>query len=128
MRPEIRLTPPLLARRRIAGFVMPWMLSLRTLRCLLAPPLPNPFPPFPRPDIFDKLSFEEFNCVRLLRMNWNRRRLSIFDSLTVLMLDNFLTFFKFEKEKVKIKTENVRNYGSNFQTSTLTVGALQTPP
>ena len=39
------------ARRRIAGFVIPWMLSLRTLRCLFAPPLPRPLPPFPRPDI-----------------------------------------------------------------------------
>ena len=28
-----------------------WMLSRRTFRCLLAPPLPSPFPPFPRPDI-----------------------------------------------------------------------------
>ena len=33
----------------MAGLVMPWMLSLKTLRCLLAPPFPSPFPPFPRP-------------------------------------------------------------------------------
>ena len=26
-----------------------WMLSRRTLRCLLAPPLPSPLPPLPRP-------------------------------------------------------------------------------
>src|SRR5271163_198717 len=39
---EIRLTPPRRARRRIAGLVMPWMLSRRILRCLLAPPLPSP--------------------------------------------------------------------------------------
>ncbi|PAV60800.1 hypothetical protein WR25_17775 [Diploscapter pachys] len=30
---------------------MPWMLSLSTLRWRLAPPLPSPFPPLPRPDI-----------------------------------------------------------------------------
>ena len=28
-----------------------WMLSRRTLRCLLAPPLPSPLPPLPRPVI-----------------------------------------------------------------------------
>ena len=49
MSPEICLTPPLLARRRIAGLVMPWMLSLSTLRWRLAPPFPSPFPPLPRP-------------------------------------------------------------------------------
>ena len=38
-------------KRRIAGFVIPWMLSRRTLRWSLAPPLPRPLPPFPRPDI-----------------------------------------------------------------------------
>ncbi|KAI8491235.1 hypothetical protein Bbelb_308680 [Branchiostoma belcheri] len=43
-RPEIRLTPPRRARRRIAGLVMPWMLSRSTLR---------PLPPFPRPDMID---------------------------------------------------------------------------
>jgi hypothetical protein len=43
----IRFTPPLRARRRIAGFVIPWMLSLRILRCLFAPPFPRPLPPFP---------------------------------------------------------------------------------
>eukprot|EP00804_Cyclotella_cryptica_P025119 CCRYP_012983-RC/>CCRYP_012983-RC protein AED:0.48 eAED:0.48 QI:0/-1/0/1/-1/0/1/0/32 len=30
MRPEIRLTPPRRARRRMAGLVIPWMLSRRT--------------------------------------------------------------------------------------------------
>lgn len=30
---------------------MPWMLSRRTLRWRLAPPLPRPLPPLPRPDI-----------------------------------------------------------------------------
>ena len=44
---EIRLTPPRRARRRIAGFVIPWMLSRRILRCRFAPPFPRPFPPFP---------------------------------------------------------------------------------
>ncbi|GFS78854.1 hypothetical protein NPIL_71161 [Nephila pilipes] len=52
MRPEIRFTPPRLAKRLMAGFVIPWMLSRSTLRCLLAPPFPNPLPPLPRPDIF----------------------------------------------------------------------------
>ena len=51
VKPEILLTPPRLAKRRIAGFVMPWMLSLNTFRCLLAPPLPKPLPPLPLPDI-----------------------------------------------------------------------------
>ena len=75
MSPEILLTPPLLARRLIAGFVIPWMLSLNTCQkisswyawkkcqlsniivcghfctflCLFAPPFPRPFPPFPLP-------------------------------------------------------------------------------
>jgi hypothetical protein len=44
---EIRLTPPRRARRLMAGFVIPWMLSRRILRWRLAPPLPSPFPPFP---------------------------------------------------------------------------------
>ncbi len=44
---EIRFTPPRRARRRMAGFVMPWMLSRRILRWRLAPPLPRPLPPFP---------------------------------------------------------------------------------
>ncbi|KAG8471483.1 hypothetical protein CXB51_036533 [Gossypium anomalum] len=35
----------------MAGLVIPWMLSLKTLRCLLAPPFPRPLPPFPLPDI-----------------------------------------------------------------------------
>uniref|UniRef100_A0A8C1T2M9 Histone H4 n=1 Tax=Cyprinus carpio TaxID=7962 RepID=A0A8C1T2M9_CYPCA len=30
--PEMRLTPPRRARRRMAGLVIPWMLSRRTLR------------------------------------------------------------------------------------------------
>ena len=51
MSPLIRFTPPRRARRRIAGFVIPWMLSLSTLRCLLAPPFPNPLPHLPRPYI-----------------------------------------------------------------------------
>uniref|UniRef100_A0A8R7PJ07 Uncharacterized protein n=1 Tax=Triticum urartu TaxID=4572 RepID=A0A8R7PJ07_TRIUA len=51
MRPEMRFTPPLLASLRIAGLVMPWMLSRRTFRCRLAPPFPSPLPPLPRPDI-----------------------------------------------------------------------------
>uniref|UniRef100_A0A0E0ECW0 Uncharacterized protein n=1 Tax=Oryza meridionalis TaxID=40149 RepID=A0A0E0ECW0_9ORYZ len=52
MSPEMRFTPPLLASLRIAGFVIPWMLSRSTFRWRFAPPLPSPFPPFPRPDIF----------------------------------------------------------------------------
>lgn len=44
---EIRLTPPRRARRRIAGLVMPWMLSRRILRWRFAPPFPRPLPPFP---------------------------------------------------------------------------------
>ena len=28
----------------MTGFVIPWMLSRRTLRCLFTPPLPSPFP------------------------------------------------------------------------------------
>eukprot|EP00955_Chlamydomonas_euryale_P105431 365637-Chlamydomonas_euryale.AAC.4 len=47
----MRLTPPRRARRRIAGLVMPWMLSRSTLRWRLAPPLPRPLPPLPRPDM-----------------------------------------------------------------------------
>ena len=47
----MRLTPPRRASRRMAGLVMPWMLSRSTLRWRLAPPLPRPFPPLPRPDI-----------------------------------------------------------------------------
>uniref|UniRef100_A0A913KUS5 Uncharacterized protein n=1 Tax=Schistosoma mansoni TaxID=6183 RepID=A0A913KUS5_SCHMA len=50
----MRFTPPRRARRRIAGLVIPWMLSRKTLRCLLAPPLPNPLPPLPRPDMIHK--------------------------------------------------------------------------
>jgi len=44
---EIRLTPPRRARRRMAGLVIPWMLSRRILRWRLAPPLPRPLPPLP---------------------------------------------------------------------------------
>lgn len=44
---EIRFTPPRRARRRMAGLVIPWMLSRRIFRWRLAPPLPRPFPPFP---------------------------------------------------------------------------------
>ena len=44
---EIRLTPPRRARRRMAGLVIPWMLSRRIFRWRLAPPLPRPFPPLP---------------------------------------------------------------------------------
>ena len=70
MSPDILLTPPLLARRLIAGFVIPWMLSLNTCNqvhimwiqkigflenpfstflCLFAPPFPRPLPPLPLP-------------------------------------------------------------------------------
>jgi len=46
---EIRFTPPRRARRRMAGLVIPWMLSRNTFLWRLAPPLPSPLPPFPRP-------------------------------------------------------------------------------
>lgn len=32
-----------------------WMLSRSTFLCRLAPPLPSPLPPFPRPDIVYEL-------------------------------------------------------------------------
>ena len=41
----MRFTPPRRARRRMAGLVMPLMLSRRILRWRLAPPFPNPFAP-----------------------------------------------------------------------------------
>ena len=44
---EIRLTPPRRARRRMAGFVMPWMLSRKIFLWRFAPPFPRPLPPFP---------------------------------------------------------------------------------
>ena len=50
-RTEILFTPPRRARRRMSFFVMPLMLSRRTIRCRLAPPFPRPIPPLPRPDI-----------------------------------------------------------------------------
>ena len=65
----MRLTPPLRAKRRIAGFVMPWMLSLRTFLCLLAPPLPKPFPPFPRPDILIREFVEKWLSRRGVTIN-----------------------------------------------------------
>ncbi|KAK8920997.1 hypothetical protein KSP39_PZI020794 [Platanthera zijinensis] len=46
----MRLTPPRRANRRITSFVMPWMLSQRTLQWCLAPPLTKPLPPFSFPD------------------------------------------------------------------------------
>uniref|UniRef100_A0A8R7P5I8 Uncharacterized protein n=1 Tax=Triticum urartu TaxID=4572 RepID=A0A8R7P5I8_TRIUA len=55
MSPDMRFTPPLRASRRIAGLVMPWMLSRSTFRWRLAPPLPSPLPPLPRPDMADDL-------------------------------------------------------------------------
>uniref|UniRef100_J3MLV4 Uncharacterized protein n=1 Tax=Oryza brachyantha TaxID=4533 RepID=J3MLV4_ORYBR len=50
----MRFPPPLLASLRIAGLVIPWMLSRSTFLCRFAPPLPSPFPPFPRPDILER--------------------------------------------------------------------------
>ncbi|KER22031.1 hypothetical protein T265_09785 [Opisthorchis viverrini] len=38
IRPEMCFTPPRRARRRMAGLVIPWMLSRRTLRWRFAPP------------------------------------------------------------------------------------------
>ena len=60
----MRLTPPLLAKRRIAGFVIPWMLSLSTFLCLLAPPFPNPLPPFPLPDIVEILNQLNYGFIK----------------------------------------------------------------
>ncbi|KAF7638480.1 hypothetical protein Mgra_00002160 [Meloidogyne graminicola] len=65
MSPEIRFTPPRRAKRRIAGFVIPWMLSRKTLRWRFAPPFPSPFPPLPRPDIiccFYNFNKKQQNC------------------------------------------------------------------
>ncbi|MFO0131178.1 MAG: hypothetical protein ACK52J_00905 [bacterium] len=48
MKVEILLTPPLLAKRLIAGLVIPSMVDFYVfLACLLAPTFPTPFPPFP---------------------------------------------------------------------------------
>ena len=72
MSPEIRLTPPRRAKRRIAGLVIPWMLSRSTFLCLLAPPFPRPLPPFPRPVMIG------FVCI-LWRSKWIwRQRRSTF--------------------------------------------------
>ncbi|MFO0131521.1 MAG: hypothetical protein ACK52J_03125 [bacterium] len=52
MKLEILFTPPLLARRLIAGFVIPSIVALGYfLACRLAPTLPTPFPPFPDPTL-----------------------------------------------------------------------------
>ena len=42
-----------------AGFVMPWMLSLRIFLCFLAPPFPSPLPPLPRPDMMKSFALCE---------------------------------------------------------------------
>ncbi|KAI4970665.1 hypothetical protein ZWY2020_001579 [Hordeum vulgare] len=75
----MRFTPPLRARRRMAGLVMPWMLSRSTFRWRFAPPLPRPFPPLPRPDIVDASSLSR----ELLRLAW----LGLLVEATTLRLD-----------------------------------------
>ena len=53
MKLEILFTPPLLARRLIAGFVIPSIVALGYfLACRFAPVFPTPLPPLPVP-IFD---------------------------------------------------------------------------
>ena len=47
----MRFTPPRLAKRLIAGLVIPWIFWRSIFLCRLAPPLPNPLPPRPRPEI-----------------------------------------------------------------------------
>ena len=82
MSPEIRLTPPRLARRLMAGLVMPWMLSLNTLRWRLAPPFPSPLPPLPRPVMVNS---RRMNCrmkkhifiPKLLSYDWPEQMLLI---------------------------------------------------
>ena len=49
IKPEMRLTPPRRAKRRIAGLVTPTMASRVGLLWRLAPPLP----PLPRPDMIE---------------------------------------------------------------------------
>ena len=51
MRPEIRLTPPRRARRRMAGLVIPCVLSRCPCLWCLEPPFPSLFPPLPIPFI-----------------------------------------------------------------------------
>jgi hypothetical protein len=47
MKVEILLTPPLLAKRLIAGLVIPSMLARDCFLACLFAPFPIPFPPFP---------------------------------------------------------------------------------
>uniref|UniRef100_A0A915IVS8 Uncharacterized protein n=1 Tax=Romanomermis culicivorax TaxID=13658 RepID=A0A915IVS8_ROMCU len=73
----MRLTPPRRAKRRMAGFVMPWMLSRKTLRWRLAPPLPNPLPPLPRPDMLNienKGGFNDRCGIIGLENDWSKLR------------------------------------------------------
>lgn len=59
----------------MAGSVMPWMLSRRTLRCRLAPPFPKPLPPLPRQDISIQAGIsEEKERLRLLYAGINKFR------------------------------------------------------
>ena len=52
------------------GLVMPWMLSRNTLRWRLAPPLPKPLPPLPRPDIvLDYACWVDYRIYFLKLMN-----------------------------------------------------------
>lgn len=68
---EIRLTPPRRARRRIAGLVMPWMLSRKILRWRLAPPLPRPFPPLPPVITMSVTVVDDGPHQRTCRVGWS---------------------------------------------------------
>lgn len=67
MSPEIRFTPPRRANRRIAGLVIPWILSRNTFRWRLAPPFPNPLPPFPLPDMIFSVTNSAFEKKERMR-------------------------------------------------------------
>ncbi|CAJ0917756.1 unnamed protein product [Ranitomeya imitator] len=56
----------------MAGLVMPWMLSRRTFLCRLAPPFPRPFPPLPRPDIFQQNTMTDRRSPPLYRRRDNK--------------------------------------------------------
>ena len=100
MRAEIRFTPPLLARRLMAGFVTPKIVSLMAfLACLLAPTFPNPFPPdFPFP--FAKTILNQYSKRKILFKN--EEILPEFHSLVVIKAvqslgnsdDRFLDWFE----------------------------------
>ena len=124
MSPDILLTPPLLARRLIAGFVIPWMLSLNTcnqvhitkdwvlrksllyLSVSLCSPLPKAFAPLAPPVIGHSSPFSSFlvrSEFRLFpkRLNFGHVRFPWF----VLVLATATTPLRRDGEKAK--SENV---------------------